>query len=131
MKNLISNCPSSFKEFDDFFATFGDTISVAPTPSAVTDSTESVYTSQYSCDLTPLDSIPSEIESHGSVYNGLYSTHASVYSAAFSDPLPSIPPLSPAANTVGVQEPAFPFSPAHMVPDEADEVHGPVTVILQ
>jgi hypothetical protein len=57
--------------------------------------------------------------------------HASVYSAAFSDPLPSIPPLSPAANAVGVQESAFPFSLAHVVPDEADEVHGPVTVILQ
>jgi hypothetical protein len=65
----------SFKEFDVFFATFGDTISVAPTPSAVTDSTESVYTSQCSCDLTPSDySIPSEIEFRGSVYDGLYST---------------------------------------------------------
>jgi hypothetical protein len=95
----------SLKEFDDFFATFGDTIPVVPTPSVVTDSTESVYTSQYSCDLTPSDySIPSEIESRGSVYDGLYSTHASVYSAAFSDPLPSIPPLSPAANAVGMQE---------------------------
>jgi hypothetical protein len=101
----------SFKEFDDFFATFGDTIPVAPTPSAVTDltdSAESVYSSQYS--------IPSEIESRGSVYDGLYSTHASVYSAAFSDPLPSIPPPSPAA----VQESA---SPVHVIPDEA---HGPV-----
>jgi hypothetical protein len=113
----------SLKEFDDFFATFGDTIPVVPTPSVVTDSTESVYTSQYSCDLTPSDySIPSEIESRGSVYDGLYSTHASVYSAAFSDPLPSIPPLSPAANAVGMQESAF---PAHVAPGEADEVVKP------
>ena len=78
----------SFKEFDDFFATFRDAIPVAPTPSAEKDSTDSVYTSQYSYDLTPSDySISSEIESRGSVYDGLHSTHGSVYSATFSDPL--------------------------------------------
>jgi hypothetical protein len=118
----------SFKQFDDFFATFHDTIPVAPTPSAVTHSTESAYevsSSQYSCDLTPSEySIPSEIESCSSVNDGLYSTHASVYSAAFSDSLPSIPPPSP-AKTVALQESASVALSAtvHVVPYEA---HRPV-----
>jgi hypothetical protein len=116
----------SFKQFDDFFATIRATIPVVPTPSAVTHSTESIYegSSQYSSGLTLSDySIPSEIESRGSVNDGLYNTHASVYSAAFSDTPSSFPPPSP-ANAVAVQEyTTFALSaPVHMVPDEA---HGP------
>jgi len=116
----------SFKQFDDFFATFHDTIPVVPTPSVVTHSTESAYevSSQYSCDLTLSDySIPSEIESRGSVNDGLYSTHASVYTAAFSDSLLPTPPSSP-AKAVAVQESTVAHSAAvHVVPDEA---HRPV-----
>ncbi|KAF8490811.1 hypothetical protein F5888DRAFT_1637919 [Russula emetica] len=117
----------SFKQFDDFFATFRDTIPVVPT-SAVTHSTESLYdvpSSQYSCDLTLSEySIPSEIESCGSVNDGFYGTHASVYSAAFSNSPPSIPPPSP-AKAVAVQKstPVSVSAAVHMVPDEA---HGPV-----
>lgn len=113
----------SFKQIDDVFATFRDTIPVAPTPTLVTDSTEA--SSQYSCDFTPSDySILSEIESRGSVNDGPYSTHASVYSAAFSNSLLPIPPPSP-AKAVPVQESAsVAFSAAvHVVPDEA---YGPV-----
>jgi hypothetical protein len=121
----------SFKHFDDFFATFRDTIPVAPTPSAVTHSTESAYevsSSQYSCDITPSEySIPSEIESCSSVNDGLYSTHASVYSAAFSNSLPSIPPPSPAKAVVVQESTSVALSglsaAVHMVPYEA---HRPV-----
>ena len=122
----------SFKEFDDFFATFGDTIPgqiAVPTPSAVTYSTESLYSSQYSCDLTSSDySIPSEIESCGSVYDGLDNAHASVYSPAFSDSLPSIPPPSP-AKAIIVQESFNTASlsvPVHLVPDKAHKARGSV-----
>ena len=119
----------SLNEFDDIFATFGYPIPVAPAPSVVTHSTESVYSSQYSCDSTTSDySIPSEIEFRGSVYDGLYSPHASVYSAPFSDSLPSIPPPS-SAKLVAVQESATTaslFAPAHVVPGKAHNVHGPV-----
>ena len=133
----------SFKQFDDFFAAFHDTIPVVPTPSAVTDSTDSVYDSevtfsQYSCGPTLSDySIPSELESRGPVNNVVYDTHPSVYSATFSDFLPSIPPPGPAKaltpygtldldpNSVAVQESATVALSAavHVVPDK---VRGPI-----
>ena len=120
----------NFKEFDDFFATICDTIPVVPTPSVVNHSTESAYevsSSQYSCDFTLSEySIPSEIESRDSVNDGLYSTHASVYSAAFSNSAQSIPPRSP-AKAVAVQESTVALSAAvRVVPGEAREAHGPV-----
>ena len=123
----------SFKEFDNFFATLGHTIPVAPTPSAVTDSTdstESVYSSQYSCGLTPSEysSVYQVGQSFFSTNQNAaagceqypipsepYNTYPSVYSAAFSDPLPSIPPGSPEVKAAAVQE-----------SDEAHKVHGPV-----
>jgi NAD-dependent dihydropyrimidine dehydrogenase PreA subunit len=119
----------SFKEFDDFFATVCDTIPVVPTPSVVTHSTESAYevSSQYSSDFTLSEySIPSEIESRDSVNDGLYSTHASVYSSALSDFTQSIPAPSP-AKAVAVQESTVALSAAvHVVPGEARKAHGPV-----
>jgi hypothetical protein len=118
----------SFKEFDDFFATLRDTIPVVPTPSVVTHSTESAYeisSSQYSCDFTLSDySIPSEIESRDSVNDGLYSTHASVYSAAFSDSPPSFPSPSP-VKAVAVQESAT-VSLSAAVDVVPGETQGPV-----
>jgi hypothetical protein len=114
----------SFKQFDDFFASFRDTIPVAPAPSTVTHSTASIYeaSSQYSCDLTLSDySIPSEIESRGSVNNGFYSTPPPAYSApAFPNPSPYVLPPSP-AKAVAVQKySTLAFSAAvHVVPGEA------------
>jgi len=119
-----------FKQVDDFYANFLDTIPVTPTPPAVTHSTESVSgVSQYSCDLTLSDySIPSEIESRGSVNDGIYNTHAFVQpAAAFFNSLPLIPPPSP-SEAVAVQESATGFLSAAdlVVPDEAHEAQRPV-----
>ncbi len=149
----------SFKQFDDFFATFRDTIPVAPTPSVVTHSTESAYevSSQYSCDFTLSDySLPSEIESPGSVNDGLYSAHASQYSCDLTLSDYSIPSKIESPGSVNdvlysthasVYPTAFsnspsipPPSPAKAVPVQEsataalsaavhvvlDEAHGPV-----
>ncbi len=83
-------------QFFDFPPTFDDAISAVFTPSILTYSTDSVRevtSSNYSCDFTPSDySIPSEIDSYGSLN---YGTHNSIYSAISNSP-PSIPPLHPA-----------------------------------
>jgi hypothetical protein len=83
--------------FNDNFS-FQDTVSVVSTPPALTYSTDSSYAfSQYSYDNTPSASDysnPSEIEACGSVKDGLYTMHGSIYSAVFSDG-PTFPPVSP------------------------------------
>jgi len=90
----------SLKNLDDFYATFhDDDTPVAPNSSAATCSTDSSYqqSSHYPCDPTQPDySIPSGIESRGSVNDELHSTHASIYSAVYSNAPPSIPPHNPA-----------------------------------
>ena len=115
----------SFKQFDDFFASFRDTIPVAPTPSTVTHSTGSIYeasSSQYSCDFTLSDySIPSEIESRGSVNDGFYNTPPPAYSAAaFPSPSPYIQSPSPVKAVAAQKSSTVAFSAAvHVVPGEA------------
>jgi hypothetical protein len=114
----------SFKNMDDIFATFHDSIPAAPTPSesAVTYSTESLYelSSQYSCDPTSSDySIPSEIESRGS------NDGTSDYSAPYANGPPSI-------DIVVQQYDASVINPAalsldHVVPDpDAQMAREPV-----
>ena len=79
-----------FEQFDDFLPTFYDSIPVTSTPPALTYSTDS----QYSSDFTQSDySIPSE--SYYSSDNGLYGTDDSIHPAVFSNGPPSIP-LHPA-----------------------------------
>ena len=114
----------SFKQFDDFFANFRDTIPVAPAPSTVTHSTGSIYesSSQYSCDFTLSDySIPSEIESCGSVNDGLYNTPPPAYSViAFPNPSPYIQPPSPVKAATVQKSSTGTFSAAvHVVLGEA------------
>ena len=96
-----------FEQFDGFLPTSYDSIPDIFTPSALTSSTDS----QYSSDFTQSDySIPSEIESYYSSDNGLYGMHDSIHSAVPSNGPPSIPLLHPA-------EPQFDFGTLDLTPD--------------
>jgi hypothetical protein len=74
-------------QFEDFYSTYRNTIPAAFTPSAWTFNTYSTDTgyeftsSQYSYGITPsaseYSSIPSDIETHGSVIDGIYITRDS------------------------------------------------------
>ena len=77
-----------FEQFDDFLPTFYDSIPVTSTPPALTYSTDSLYSS----DFTQSDySIPSEIESYYLSDNGLYGTDDSIQPAVSSNGPPSLP----------------------------------------
>ncbi len=109
----------SFKNLDDIFANFHESIPAASAPSAVTYLTESLseLSSQFSCDNTlSCYSIPSEIDSRGS-NDDLYSTHTSDYSAPYANGPPSIDAASainPAALSL---DHVVPDADAPMVPE--------------
>lgn len=114
-------CDPSFFQLLDDFTLYPGTIT---TPSSLTYSTESDSPSQYSYAFAPSDySIISDADTPGSVEQGVYATHDSVYSDVFSHApsfgsLPPSPPLHPvrAHSDYGTSVPHqfFGFSPEEL-----------------